>query len=74
MTKQFVQVSAHKDSRNFAHCSNLSLMADRGMNAEQAQRYLQVMADEYASKGYTIEWIREDWDPLYEATYGELFA
>jgi hypothetical protein len=74
MVKQFVQVSAHKDSRNFAYCSNLSLMADRGMNAEQAQRYLQVMADEYASKGYSIEWIREDFDAVYEEMYGELFA
>ena len=74
MTKQFVQVSAHKDSNNFAHCSNLSLMADRGMNAEQAQRHLQVMADEYASKGYSIEWIREDFDAVYEEMYGELFA
>jgi hypothetical protein len=74
MTKQFVQVSAHKDSNNFAHCSNLSLMADRGMNAEQAQRYLQDMADEYASKGYSIEWIREDFDAVYEEMYGELFA
>jgi hypothetical protein len=72
--KQFVQVSAHKDSRNFAHCSNLSLMADRGMNAEQAQRYLQVMADEYELNGYTIEWIREDFDAVYEEMYGELFA
>ena len=74
MIKQFVQVSAHKDSRNFAHCSNLSLMADRGMNAEQAQRYLQVMADEYELNGYTIEWIREDFDAVYEEMYGELFA
>jgi hypothetical protein len=74
MTKQFVQVSAHKDSRNFAHCSNLSLMADRGMNAEQAQRYLQVMADEYELNGYTIEWIREDFDAVYEEMYGELFV
>ena len=74
MTKQFVQVSAHKDSNNFAHCSNLSLMADRDMNAEQALRYLQAMADQYALKGYTIEWIREEWDPLYEQMYGELFA
>jgi hypothetical protein len=74
MIKQFVQVSAHKDSRNFAHCSNLSLMADRGMTAEQAQRYLQVMADEYELNGYTIEWIREDFDAVYEEMYGELFA
>jgi adenine C2-methylase RlmN of 23S rRNA A2503 and tRNA A37 len=74
MTKQFVQVSAHKDSNNFAHCSNLSLMANEGLNAEQALRQLQVMADEYASNGYKIEWIREDFDTVYEEMYGELFA
>ena len=73
MIKQFVQVSAHKDSNNFAHCSNLSLMADRNMSATQALRYLQAMADDYAQRGYTIEWIREEWDPLYEIMYGDLF-
>jgi hypothetical protein len=72
--KQFVQVSAHKDSRNFAYCSNLSLMADQGLTAEQALHHLQVMADEYASKGYSIEWIREDFDSVYEEMYSELFA
>jgi len=74
MTKQFVQVSARKDSNNFAYCSNLSLMADQGMTATQALRELQVMADEYALNGYTIEWIREDFDAAYEEMYGELFA
>jgi adenine C2-methylase RlmN of 23S rRNA A2503 and tRNA A37 len=74
MTKQFVQVSAHKDSNNFAHCSNLSLMANEGLTAEQALDKLQDMADEYASKGYTIEWIRNDFDAVEEEMYGELFA
>jgi hypothetical protein len=74
MIKQFVQVSAHKDSNNFAHCSNLSLMADQNMTAAQALRYLQAMADQYALNGYTIEWIREDFDAAYEEMYGELFA
>ena len=74
MTKQFVQVSAHKDSNNFAHCSNLSLMANEGLSAEQALDKLQDMADEYASKGYTIEWIRNDFDAVEEEMYGELFA
>ena len=74
MIKQFVQVSAHKDSNNFAHCSNLSLMADQNMTATQALRYLQVMADEYALNGYSIEWIREDFDAVYEEMYGDLFA
>jgi adenine C2-methylase RlmN of 23S rRNA A2503 and tRNA A37 len=73
MTKQFVQVSAHKDSNNFAHCSNLSLMANDGLTAKQALRYLQVMADEYALNGYTIEWICEDFDAALEEMYGELF-
>ena len=74
MTKQFVQVSAHKDSNNFAYCSNLSLMANEGLTAEQALDKLQDMADEYASKGYTIEWIRNDFDDVEEEMYGELFA
>jgi hypothetical protein len=73
MIKQFVQVSAHKDSNNFAHCSNLSLMADRDMSATQALHYLQVMADDYAQRGYAVEWIREDWDAAYEEMYGDLF-
>ena len=74
MTKQFVQVSARKDSNNFAYCSNLSLMANEGLSADQALRKLQVMADEYGLNGYTIEWIREDFDAAYEEMYGELFA
>jgi len=71
MIKQFVQVSARKDSNNFAHCSNLSLMANQKMTAAQALRYLQAMADQYALNGYTIEWIREDFDAAYEEMYGD---
>jgi hypothetical protein len=74
MNKQFVQVSAHKDSNNFAHCSNLSLMANNGLTAKQALCKLQNMADEYALNGYKIEWIREDFDAVYEEMYGDLFA
>jgi hypothetical protein len=74
MTKQFVQVSAQKDSNNFAHCSNLSIMANEGLTAEQALSKLQDMADEYALKGYSIEWIRNDFDPVEEEMYGDLFA
>ena len=74
MIKQFVQVSTHKDSNNFAHCSNLSLMADEKLTAEQALRYLQDMADDYARRGYTVEWIRNDFDSLDEEIYGELFV
>ena len=74
MTKQFIQVSAHKDSNNFMYCSNLNLMADEGMTAQQALDKLQGLADEYALKGYKIEWIREDFDLVDEEMYGELFA
>jgi hypothetical protein len=74
MTKQFVQVSAHKDSNNFAHCSNLSIMAYEGLTADQALRKLQEMADEYASKGYTIVWTHSDFDVIDEEMYGDLFA
>jgi hypothetical protein len=74
MTKQFVQVSARKDSNNFMCCSNLSLMAYDGLNAEQALRKLQEMADEYTSKGYAIEWTNQDFDAIDEEMYGELFA
>ena len=74
MTKQFVQVSARKDSNNFALCSNLSIMAYDGLTAEQALCKLQEMADEYALNGYTIEWIRNDFDAVEEEMYGDLFA
>jgi type II secretory pathway component PulF len=74
MAKQFVQVSARKDSNNFAYCSNLSLMANEGLTVTQALSKLQEMADEYASKGYIIEWIRNDFDAVEEEMYGELFA
>jgi hypothetical protein len=74
MTKQFVQVSASKDSNNFMHCSNLSIMAYDGLNADQALRKLQEMADEYGAKGYDIKWTRSDFDAIDEEMYGDLFA
>jgi hypothetical protein len=74
MTKEFVQVSAHKDSNNFAHYSNLSLMSNEGLTATEALHRLQSMADEYTTKGYTIEWIRSDFDAIDEEMYGDLFA
>ena len=74
MTKQFVQFSAYKDGDNFAHCSNLSLMANQGLTAEQALRELQAAANEYAAKGYIIEWIREEFDSVYEEMFGDLFV
>ena len=49
-------------------------MANDGLTAEQALRKLEEMADEYTSKGYTIEWIRNDFDVVEEEMYGELFA
>ena len=66
MIKQFVQVSAHKDSNNFAHCSNLSMMANQKLTSQQALDELQAMADSYAQQGYTIEWIRNDFDAVDE--------
>jgi len=74
MTKQFVQVTARKDSNNFMCCSNLSLMSNQNLSASQALCELQVMAGEYAQNGYNIEWIREDLDASYEEMFGELFA
>jgi hypothetical protein len=49
-------------------------MANEGLTAEQALRKLQDMADEYALNGYKIEWIRNDFDPVEEEMYGDLFA
>ncbi len=74
MKKQFVQVSAHKDSNNFMHCSNLSLMANKNLSDTQALSELKFLANQYASKGYSIEWIYEDFDDAYEEMFGELFA
>ena len=74
MTKQFVQVSAHKDSNNFMHCSNLSLMAYDRLTADQALCKLQELADEYALKGYTIQWTYSQFDAIDEEMYGELFV
>ena len=74
MAKQFVQVSARKTNGDFALCSNLSLMANEDISAEQALRRLQIMADEYSLNGYEIEWIREDFDAADEEIYGGLFV
>jgi hypothetical protein len=49
-------------------------MASENLTATQALRKLQVLADEYALNGYTIEWICEDFTALDEEIYGELFA
>ena len=71
--KQFIQVSAHKDSNNFMHCSNLSLMASGKLSPSMALAELEKMAKEYSSNGYTIEWIRKDFDSFDEEYYGDLF-
>jgi len=34
---------------------------------------MQGLADQYAQRGYAVEWIREDWDAVYEEMYGDLF-
>ena len=73
MIKQFVQVSAHKDSNNFAHCSNLSLMS-QGLSYNQSLRKLQVMADEYALNGYKIEWITQALDPIELEMYADILV
>jgi hypothetical protein len=74
MVKQFIQMSASKDSNNFAHCSNLSIMAYDGLTADQALSKLQEMAAEYTTKGYTIQWTFQDFDAIDEEMYGDLFA
>lgn len=74
MNYEFVQVTARKDNGDFALCSNLSLMDYQKLTPNQALRHLQVMADEYALNGYSIEWTREVmeadeveiWGPLFE--------
>jgi len=71
--KQFVQVSAHKDSNNFMYCSNLSLMANQNLSANEALDELLALANEYESEGYSIEWIYQDFDSVDEELYGALF-
>ena len=72
-THQFIQVSAHKDSNNFMYCSNLSLMASDKLSPSMAFAELEKMASEYESNGYTIEWIKNDFDSFDEEYYGHLF-
>ena len=74
MTKQFVQVSARKDSNNFMYCTNMSLMENQKLSYHQALRKLQVMVDEYELNGYKVEWTSKDFDAVDEEYYRELFA
>ena len=55
------------------YCSNLSLMASDNLSPSMALAELEKMAQEYSSKGYTIEWIRKDFDEFDEEFYGDLF-
>lgn len=71
--RQFIQVSAHKDSNNFMYCSNLSLMASDKLSPSMALAELEKMASEYSSLGYSIEWIYQDFDSFDEEYYGHLF-
>ena len=73
-THQFIQVSAHKNSNNFMHCSNLSLMANQKLSPSMALAELEKMASDYSSNGYTIEWIKNDFDSFDEEYYGYLFG
>jgi hypothetical protein len=73
-TRQFIQVSAHKDSNNFMHCSNLSLMASDKLSPSMALAELEKMAIEYESNGYVINWIYQEFDSIDEEMYGDLFV
>jgi len=55
------------------YCSNLSLMASDKLSPSMALVELEKMASEYSSKGYTIEWIKRDFDFVDEEMYGDLF-
>lgn len=82
MSYPFIQVTARKDSDNFACASNLSFMDHQRLTPEQAEQALVKMAGEYASKGYNVEWIREElhqdevpfWAPLFEQDRGSASA
>lgn len=73
MIYEFIQVSARKDSNNFACCSNISLMDNQRMTPAQAEQALFKMAGEYAAKGYNVEWIREELGEHELECYAPLF-
>lgn len=73
-TRQFIQVSAHKDSKNFMHCSNVSLMANEKLSPSMALVELEKMATEYESNGYVINWIYQEFDAFDEEYYSHLFG
>lgn len=79
MSYKFIQVTARKDN-DFAASSNLSFMDHQRMTPVQAEQALLKMAGEYAAKGYSVEWIREElhqdevpfWAPLFEQDRGSV--
>ena len=56
------------------HCSNLSLMASGKLSPSMALAELEKMASEYSSSGYTITWIKNDFDSFDEEYYSHLFG
>lgn len=70
---EFIQVTARKGN-DFAASSNLSFMDHQNMTPVEAEQALFKMAGNFAAKGYSIEWIREElhqdevpfWAPLFD--------
>lgn len=73
MKAEWIQVTATKDSSNWAICSNTALM-ENGLDPTQALGKLRAMAAEYAGKGYSIQWDREPLSSYDLELYGDLFA
>jgi hypothetical protein len=48
-------------------------MASDKLSPSMAFAELEKMASEYESNGYTIEWIKNDFDSFDEEYYGHLF-
>jgi hypothetical protein len=49
-------------------------MANDKLSPSMALAELEKMAIEYESNGYTIEWIKKDFDSFDEEFYGDLFV
>ena len=69
---EFIQVTARKGN-DFAASSNLSFMDHQRLSPAGAERALKEMAGEYAAKGYSIEWIREELNKDELPFYAPLF-
>jgi hypothetical protein len=48
-------------------------MANQNLSSGEALDELLALANEYESKGYSIEWIYQDFDSVDEELYGALF-